>query len=721
MPGSLTRHTCLSLILVTLSWLLPISCVSSTPTKTSVSDAAGRSSDAPPVAEKRPTTLSKHGDARVDPYFWMKERDKPEVVAYLEAENRYADSKLSSLKDLQAEIFEEFKSRIPAIEESAPVLNNGYFYYTRQKQGENYGAVYRKKGSLKSPEELVLDYNQLSKGLTFFQASGMKISPDDRYIAYGFDSTGRRFYDIKVLERKTHKEVLTIPKTTGNFEWANDSRTIFFSKQDPETLRADRVFSRNLAAKTDRLVLEEKDSTFALSLEKSRTDAYIFIGSISTLTHEWLYIPADKPLNKPTVIQGRTRGLEYTVEDGGDQFYVITNYQAPNFQIMSVPRNATASKNWVSVLKPDATVFRKHLDVFKSHLVVTERAKGDDILRVISRTTGKQTLVPFADPVYQASIYRNPEYDSKTFLFSYQSLTKPPTVFSYRFDDGEQELIKAQEIPGLDTALYVTERTWVKARDGVLVPMSLVYKKGLKKDGSNPALIYGYGSYGNSMDPSFSATRLSLLDRGFIYAIAHIRGGSEMGRPWYEDGKLMKKKNTFTDFIDCSQYLVDQKFTSPKHLYTMGGSAGGLLMGAVLNARPDLYHGAVAQVPFVDVVTTMLDETIPLTTAEYDEWGDPNNKEAYTYMKSYSPYDNVTAQTYPNLLVVTGFHDSQVQYWEPAKWVAKLRDMKTDNNTLLFKTNMNAGHGGASGRYEALKDRALWWSFFIGLENSKVH
>lgn len=675
-----------------------------------------QSAIAAPIAAKQPKTHSIHGDKRDDPYFWLKEREQPAVVEYLEAENAYAAAQLKDMEPLQNTIFEEFKSHIPAVEESAPFLDDGYYYYSRQKEGQEYRALYRRKGSLQNPEELLIDFNETAKGQKFFQVADVEISPDNRYLAYASDNIGRRFFDIHILDRKTGKELTTIARTAGNFVWAADSSTLFYAKQDEETLRSDRIFRRNLKNQKEEVIFEEKDSTFALNLRKSRSDAYIIISAESTMTTEESYLPADKPLAKPKIFQPRQRGLEYSIEDGGDRFYILTNHQAQNFQVMTTSKKSTPLKSWTTALAAKSEVFRSDLQVFKTHFVVREREKGIDILRVIDRQNGKEAKIPFPDPVYRADVYVNEVYDAGKFLYSYQSLTKPLAVFSYDFKDGKQTLVKEQTVPNLDSSLYITERVWVKARDGALVPMSLVYKKGLKKDGSAPALIFGYGSYGISMDPTFSATRLSLLDRGFVYAIAHIRGGSELGRPWYENGKLLKKKNTFHDFIDCSQFLIDQKFTSAKHLYAMGGSAGGLLMGAVINERPDLYNGVVANVPFVDVVTSMLDESIPLTTGEYDEWGNPNNKEYYDYMKSYSPYDNVKAQAYPNLLIVTGFHDSQVQYWEPAKWVARLRQTKSDHNLLLLKTNMNAGHGGASGRYQDLKDRALWWAFFLKLE-----
>ncbi len=574
---------------------------------------------------------------------------------------------------------------------------------------------------MQGTEELLLDVNELAKGQKFFETGDISVSPDDRYVSYAFDNQGRRFYTIQILDRKSKKAVLTIPRTTGNFEWAEDGKTVFYSRQDPETLRSFQVYRRAIGQKESVLVYEEKDTTFNVGVSKSTSGKLILIQSSSTMADEWRYLPSDKPATTPQVLQPRQRGLEYQIDDGIDRFYILTNHQAPNFQVMEVSKAKTTIDAWKSVLPADPKVFRSGMQVFRSHLAVRERSQGQDLLKLINRTNGKSETITFPEAVYLASPYVNPEYDTKEYLYNYQSLATPPSVFSFSLVDGKQTLIKRKDVPGgFDPNNYVTERIMVKARDGADVPMSLVYRKGLQKNGQNPTLVYGYGSYGITVEPRFSATRLSLLDRGFIYAIAHIRGGSMLGRPWYEDGKLLKKKNTFQDFIDCTEYLVAQKYSHPEMLYAQGGSAGGLLMGAVANMRPDLYNGMIAQVPFVDVMTTMLDESIPLTTGEYDEWGDPRRKEFYDYMRSYSPYDNVIAQKYPHLLVLTGFHDSQVQYWEPAKWVAKLREFNQSKNMILLRTNMDSGHGGASGRLDALQELAETWSFLLMLEEKRL-
>jgi oligopeptidase B len=676
---------------------------------------------APPKPEKKPHTMTLHGDERLDNYFWLRERENPAVKAYLEAENAYSAEMLKDAKPHEAKLFNEFKSRIEKVDDSAPYFYRGYYYYDRTLADQNYPAFYRRKGSMQGTEELLLDVNELAKGQKFFETGDISVSPDDRYVSYAFDNQGRRFYTIQILDRKSKKAVLTIPRTTGNFEWAEDGKTVFYSRQDPETLRSFQVYRRAIGQKESVLVYEEKDTTFNVGVSKSTSGKLILIQSSSTMADEWRYLPSDKPATTPQVLQPRQRGLEYQIDDGIDRFYILTNHQAPNFQVMEVSKAKTTIDAWKSVLPADPKVFRSGMQVFRSHLAVRERSQGQDLLKLINRTNGKSETITFPEAVYLASPYVNPEYDTKEYLYNYQSLATPPSVFSFSLVDGKQTLIKRKDVPGgFDPNNYVTERIMVKARDGADVPMSLVYRKGLQKNGQNPTLVYGYGSYGITVEPRFSATRLSLLDRGFIYAIAHIRGGSMLGRPWYEDGKLLKKKNTFQDFIDCTEYLVAQKYSHPEMLYAQGGSAGGLLMGAVANMRPDLYNGMIAQVPFVDVMTTMLDESIPLTTGEYDEWGDPRRKEFYDYMRSYSPYDNVIAQKYPHLLVLTGFHDSQVQYWEPAKWVAKLREFNQSKNMILLRTNMDSGHGGASGRLDALQELAETWSFLLMLEEKRL-
>jgi len=625
-------------------------------------------------------------------------------------------------KVFQKVLFEEMKARIKEEDESVPYLYNGYYYITRFEAGKDYPIYSRKKESLSAKEEVMFDCNKLAKGHAYFQLGGLSISPDNTYVTFAVDTIGRRIYSIKVKNLKTN-EILDdkIENTSGDSTWANDNKTIFYTHQDKETLRSDKVFKHKLGTNSanDVLVFEEKDDTFNLDVSKEKSKKYIVISSSSTLTTEYRTLLADNPDGKFTVFQKRVRGLEYDISHFGDSFYIVTNKdKATNFKLMKTPENATSKENWIDLIPHREDVLLEDIEIFKNFLVVEERSNGLNKIRIISWNVKGEYYLPFESETYTAYTTTNVDFDTDILRYSYQSMTTPSSVIDFNMKTKTKEIKKEQQVLGgkFDKNNYTEERIWATAKEGTKIPISMVYRKGLKKDGENPLLLYAYGSYGHSMDATFSSTRLTLLDRGFIFAIAHIRGGEDLGRQWYEDGKLLKKKNTFTDFIDCSKFVIQQKYTSPEHLYAEGGSAGGLLMGAVVNLAPELYHGVIAQVPFVDVITTMLDETIPLTTGEYDEWGNPNLKKYYNYMMSYSPYDNVKKQNYPNIYVSTGLHDSQVQYWEPAKWVAKIRSMKTDNSVLFLDTNMEAGHGGASGRFEAIKELAKEYSFLLDLE-----
>ena len=680
---------------------------------------------AAPVAKILPKQLKKHNEVRIDNYYWLNDRENPEVIDYLNQENAYYDSMTAHTKEFQKELFEEMKGRIKEDDQSVPYLYNGYYYITRYEKGQDYPIYSRKKGSLEAKEEILFDCNVLAKGHTFFQLGGLSVSPDNRFASFGIDTVGRRIYTIQIKNLETN-EILSdvIENATGGSVWANDNQTLFYTRQDKVTLRANQIFKHKLGSTADKdvLVYEEKDETFNVSVGKEKSKKYIVIGAESTLTTEYRILNSDTPDADFKVFQPRVRGLEYSISHFGDSFYILTNKdKATNFKLMKTPENATEKKHWKEVLAHREDVLIEDIEIFSNYLVVEERSNGLNHIRIMPWSGEGEYYLPFGSETYNAYTTTNVDFDTDILRYSYQSMATPSSVIDFNMKTKEKEIKKEQEVLGgqFDKNNYIEERVWATAKDGTKVPISLVYRKGLKKDGTNPLLQYAYGSYGVTMEPYFSTTRLSLLDRGFIYAIAHIRGGEDLGRQWYEDGKLLKKKNTFTDFIDCSKFLIQEKYTSPAHLYAEGGSAGGLLMGAVVNMAPELYHGVIAQVPFVDVITTMLDDSIPLTTGEYDEWGNPNNKKYYDYMLSYSPYDNVKEQVYPNLFVSTGLHDSQVQYWEPAKWVAKLRTVKKGSSVLYLHTNMDAGHGGASGRFEAIKELAKEFAFLLDLEKIK--
>lgn len=670
----------------------------------------------PPVAKKVPKELTIHGDTRIDNYYWLNDREDPEVIAYLEAENAYKEAVMKHTVPLQEKLFEEIKSKIKPEDESVPYKRNGYFYYSRTLPETEYYLVCRKKESLEAPEEIMLDVNKMAEGFEYYAIGGTAVSPDNKILAFGVDTLSRRKYTIYFKNLETG-EMLNdqIPLTAGGATWAADNKTVYYVLKDDVTLRSAKIMKHTLGtpAENDEEVFYEADETFSTFIYKTKSEKYLMIGSESTLTSEYRFLDAGNPGGEFQIIQPRTRGLEYQVDHFGNDFYIRTNLDALNFKLVKTPVTKTGKENWQDVIAHRPDVFFEDFDIFKDYLVVSEKKEGITQLRVMP-WKGEEYYIGFDEEVYAAFSDVNVDFNTELFRFSYTSMTTPNSTFDFNMKTKERTLLKQQEIlGGFDKNNYETKRIYATAGDGTKIPISMVYRKGMEKNGNNPALIYGYGSYGYEMEPTFSLSRLPLLDRGFVYAIAHIRGGQIYGRKWYEDGKLLKKMNTFTDFNDCAQFLIDEKYTSAEKLFAEGGSAGGLLMGACVNLRPDLYKGVIADVPFVDVVTTMLDESIPLTTGEFDEWGNPKDSVYYFYMKSYSPYDNVEAKNYPAMLVTTGLHDSQVQYWEPAKWVAKLREMKTDKNPLIFHINMDYGHGGASGRYQWIKDTALEYAFIF--------
>ena len=679
----------------------------------------------PPEAIKIKKELKAHDKVRVDEYYWLNDRENPEVINYLNSENDYNEKMTAHTAEFQKKLFNEIKGRIKEDDESVPYKLNGYWYLTRFEKGKDYPVYSRKKETLDAPEEILFDVNEMAKGHEYYSLGGLNISPDNKLVAFGVDTLSRRKYTIQIKNLETGEILpLKIETTTGSSTWANDNKTLFYTKKDEQTLRSNQIYKHiwGTDPSEDVLVFEEKDETFNTYIYKSKSKNYLIIGSGSTLTSEYRILDANNPEGEFKVFQPRVRGIEYGISHYEEHFYVLTNKDgAINFKLMKTPVDKTEKENWVEVVPHREDYLLEDVDIFKEYLVVSERHNGLNKIKITNWETGDSYYVPFDNETYTAYTSINPDFETHILRYTYNSLNTPTSVIDFDMATREKTVLKEQEVLGgtFDKNDYNTERIWATAGDGTKIPISLIYRKELKKDGSNPLLLYAYGSYGSTIDPYFSPARLSLLDRGFIYVIAHIRGGEYLGRKWYEDGKLLKKINTFTDFIDVSKHLIAQKYTSPEHLYAMGGSAGGLLMGAVINMAPELYNGIIAAVPFVDIITTMSDESIPLTTGEYDEWGNPEDPEYYNYMLSYSPYDNVKKQDYPNMLVTTGLHDSQVQYWEPAKWVAKLREMKTDENILLLHTNMDAGHGGGSGRFEALKEVAEEYAFLLDLEGIK--
>ncbi len=670
----------------------------------------------PPVATVIPQKLVKHGDTRIDNYFWLRDKSNPAVIDYLKAENAYTEAVMKPTEPLQEKLYQEILGRIKQTDLSVPERIDDFYYYSRTEQGKQYPILCRKKGNLQAPEEVLLDLNELAKGHTYFRLGASRVSPDHRLLAYSTDTSGAEVFTLVVKDLATgalRKD--QIPNTATMVEWGNDNRTLFYTTLDAAK-RPFRLHRHALGtdAKQDALLFEEKDITFRLGLSKTRSRAFLLFSLRSTLSDEVHYLDANQPGGTFRVLEPRQPKIEYSVDHRGDRFYILTNDQAQNFRLMEAPVAAPGRKSWKPVIPHRPTVLLEDVDLFENHLVVTEREAGLRKVRIANFAANQTHYIEFPEPVYTVFTDRNPEFRTTVLRFNYTSLVTPPSVFDYDMNARTRELKKQLEVlGGYDPAKYQSERVFAKAQDGVSVPMSLVYKKGMARNGRNPLWLNGYGSYGASREPVFSSDRLSLLDRGFIFAIAHIRGGSEMGRSWYEDGKLLRKKNTFTDFVACADRLVREKYTSPDRLVISGGSAGGLLMGAVVNLRPELFKAVIANVPFVDVISTMLDASIPLTSLEYDEWGNPENPEYYRYMKSYSPYDNVEAKAYPNLLVTTGLNDPRVAFWEPVKWVAKLREMKTDKNRLLLKTHLVAGHGGPSGRYSRYRETAFEYAFMF--------
>lgn len=703
-------------IVLVLSFIFAVSCKNENQMSQSINDVKI------PVAKKISKELKIHDDVRIDNYYWLNDRENPEVIHYLNAENDYTKQIMQHTEAFQKDLFEEMKGRIKENDTTVPYKLNGYWYLTRYETGKDYPIYIRKKETLEASEEILFDCNEMAKNHAYFNLGGISISPDNTMAAFSTDVVSRRQYTLQIKNLITGEIYQDkVQNTTGSSTWANDNKTLFYTMKDAVTLRSEKIFKHKLHTDTkdDVEVYHEEDETFNTFVYKTKSKKYIVIGASSTLSSEYRILNANTPDADFKVFQKRTQDLEYNIAHYEDSFYMISNCDdATNFKLLKTPENATEKENWQEVIPHRNHVLIEDIEIFKAYLVVNERENGLNNLRIISWDGKEDYYLPFNSETYNTFIGNNADFNSNVLRYGFNSLTSPSSVIDYNFKTKTSEIKKEQEVLGgkFKKENYESKRIWATARDGVKVPMSLVYKKGIKLDGTNPLLQYAYGSYGATIDPSFSTIRLSLLDRGFIYAIAHVRGGEYLGRHWYENGKLLIKKNTFTDFIDCSKYLIEQNYTSNKHLYAYGGSAGGLLMGAVINMNPELYNGVLAAVPFVDVVTTMLDDTIPLTTGEYDEWGNPNNKEYYEYMKSYSPYDNVEAKNYPNMLVTTGLHDSQVQYWEPAKWVAKLRELKTDTNKLLLHTDMDSGHGGASGRFESLKEVAFEYAFLLDLE-----
>jgi len=681
-----------------------------------------------PKAIKNPKILTKHNHERIDNYYWLNNREDTKVIDYLNAENAYTKEKLASTEGLQKELFDEMIAKIVKDDSSVPYESNGYWYYARYEEGKDYPIYCRKRGhgkeNLAADEVIILDVNVLAEGHAYYAVGGLSISSDNKMLCFGVDNVSRRIYTLYFKNLETG-EVLeeTIENTTGEATWANDNKILFFTQMEADTLRDHKIFRYELGSKNEVEIYHEADDTFGVHVSKSKSKKYIMIESYSTLSTEIQTLLADEPMGTFKVFAARERDLEYTVEHHEDKFVIATNYKAKNFRLMHCDLEHTNKENWKELIAHRDDVLLEGFELFNDFLVLEEKRNGLTEIRILNTKTEESYYLDFGEEVYDAYISMNLDFDTNELCYGYNSLTTPDSTINFNMQSKEKSVLKETEILGdFNKEDYESKRAWATAKDGKKIPISLVYKKGLVLDGTNPTLQYAYGSYGYSMDASFSISRLSLLDRGFVYAIAHIRGGEELGRSWYEDGKLLTKINTFTDFIACSEYLIEEGYTSKEKLFAQGGSAGGLLMGGIVNMKGELYKGVVAQVPFVDVVTTMLDDTIPLTTGEYDEWGNPNDKVYYDYMLAYSPYDNVEKKVYPNMLVTTGLHDSQVQYWEPAKWVAKLRDYKTDDNMLLLHTNMDTGHGGASGRFEPLKEVAIVYGFLLKLvkENKDV-
>ena len=677
----------------------------------------------PPSAKKIPKELKKFDSKRVDNYFWLKNRDDPKVIEYLEKENHYFKKMTSDTEDFQETIYNEIKKKIKEDDQSVPYFLNGYWYLTKYQKNKNYPIYLRRKSDLNSKDQILFDCNLLAEGYEYFNLSNIKISPNNKFAAYSVDTLSRRLYTIRIKNLHTG-EVLNdqIINTSGGFAWANDNKTLFYTNRDSDTLRNDKILRHEIGTKSkdDKIVFHEKDNTFYTSVSKSKSNKFIIISSHSTLTSEFQFLDANKPLDNFRLFNQRKRGLEYSINHYEKFFYIITNIDnAKNYKLMKTPIGGTEYENWINVIDHRKDVLIEGIDIFKNYLVISERANGLNRINVRKWDDSESYYLDLKSETFSSYTTTNVDFDTNILRYGFNSITQPPSIIDFNMSSKKKTIRKQQQVldDNFKNKNYISERIWSQSEDGTKIPISLVYKKGLIKNNKNPLLLYGYGSYGNTIDPYFSVSRLSLLDRGFVFAIAHVRGSEYMGRKWYDEGKLLKKTNTFKDFITCTKHLISEGYTNTNQTYAYGGSAGGLLMGSVINMEPELYNGVIAAVPFVDVLTTMLDETIPLTTGEYDEWGNPNNEEFYNYILSYSPYDNVKKMKYPNLLVTTGLYDSQVQYWEPAKWVAKLRELKVGENLLLLKTNMDSGHGGASGRFDALKEVAREYVFLFSLEN----
>jgi len=671
------------------------------------------------MPKKIPTLLEKHGHIRVDDYYWLRERKNPEVIKYLNDENEYAAREMAHSREFEERLFEEIKGRFKQTDMSVPYRRDDYYYYTRFEQGKEYPIYARKRGSLEQPEEIMLDANAVADGHEFFSIGGTAVSSGQDIFAYAVDTQGRRIHTAYLKSLSTGEMLADVlPDVTENLVWANDNKTLFYAKQDETTLRQFQIYRHVIGTDPaeDQLVFQEDDETYVAYIFKTKSKKFLMIVSAHTNSQEYRYCDAAQPFGEFKIFLPREREHEYHIDHFHDRFIIRTNYQAKNFRLMWTPMDEPAREHWKEMIAHRSDVYLGDFELFRDRLVLEERARGLTQIRIIPWSGDAGHYLEFDEPAYRANLNVNLEFDTTTLRFEYASMKTPLSIYDYDITVRQKTLLKREEVlGGFDPDNYVTERLHARAADGTDIPISLLYRRGTAKNGSNPLLLYGYGSYGVSIDAAFSSPRLTLVDRGFIYAIAHIRGGQEMGRQWYEDGKLLKKKNTFTDFIDVAEFLIGENFTEPEKLFAMGRSAGGLLMGAISNMRSDLFKGIVAEVPFVDVVTTMLDSSIPLTTGEYDEWGDPNEKQFYDYMLSYSPYDNVARKAYPAMLITGGLHDSQVQYWEPAKWAAKLRELKTDNNRILLKTNMDAGHGGASGRFRRHRETAFSYVFLLDL------
>ena len=674
----------------------------------------------PPYADIIPHHHMEHGNERVDNYYWLKDINNPNVKEYLIKENRYYEQETKQTNNFKKKLYNEMRSRIKEEDTSVPYFINGYWYITRYETGKEYPIYLRKKKTLDSKEEILFDCNDMAKGHEYFNLTGINVSPNNQKVAYAVDTLSRRKYNIYIKDLKTGKILETkLINTTGSSVWDSENRFLFYAKKNENTLRSETIFRYDTFKNIEKKIFHEEDETFSVYVSLSKSRKYIFISSYSTLTSEYRFIRADKPYDSFKIVESRKKGLEYDISHFENFFYIHTNKDgANNFKLMRTLISSPSKKNWTDFIPHRKDILLEDFEPFEKYYTLTERIKGLKRIRIVSWDEIIDYYIPSEGETYSINIGYNPEFKTHLLRYHFTSLTIPYSVVEFNMKTKESRILKKQEVLDnfYDECNYVSKRLWARSRDGIRIPISIVYHKKTELNSKTPILQYAYGSYGMTIDPSFSSNRLSLLNRGFVFAITHVRGGEYLGRKWYESGKLFYKKNTFNDFIDSSIFLINKGFTSPKSLYAYGGSAGGLLIGAIINSSPELYNGVIAAVPFVDVITTMMDDKIPLTTSEYDEWGNPKNKKYYDYILSYSPYDQVKHQNYPNMLVTTGLHDSQVQYWEPAKWVAKIRSMKTDSNSLFLITNMRTGHSGSSGRFNYLKDLAKEYTFLLDLE-----